>query len=137
MIGTASITMATVGLTAGVQEFSEILFFENQAALDRFKQNKFEFTAGVSAVVLTAGGAKTANYGTASRCSASRRPERWRRFRSAHRSSTSSPNLRPQRNRRAGHALAGLVAAAAAVAGPLHAQAASARDRRFRPGRSA
>ncbi len=62
MIGTATITMATVGLQAGVQEFSEIIFFQNQAALDRFKQNKFEFTAGVSAVVITAGGAKTANY---------------------------------------------------------------------------
>src|SRR5687768_16227407 len=45
VIGTATITMATVGLQAGVQEFSEIIFFENQAALDRFKQNKFEFTA--------------------------------------------------------------------------------------------
>lgn len=62
VIGAASITMATVGLTVGIQEFSEIVFFENQAALDRFKQNKFEFTAGVSAVVLTTGAAKTANY---------------------------------------------------------------------------
>ena len=62
LIGTASVTMATVGLQAGIQEYSEIIFFENQAALDRFKQNKFEFTAGVSAVAITAGAAKRANY---------------------------------------------------------------------------
>ena len=62
VIGTASVTMATVGLTAGVQEYSEIVFFQNQAALDRFKQNKFEFTAGVSAVILKAGAAKSADY---------------------------------------------------------------------------
>ena len=61
-VGTASITMASVGLQVGIQEFSEIIFFENAAALDRFKQNKFEFAAGVSAVVVTAGAAKSANY---------------------------------------------------------------------------
>ena len=62
LIGTASLTLATVGLQAGAQEFSEIIFFENQAALDRFKQNKFEFTAGVSAVIVNAGASKGANY---------------------------------------------------------------------------
>jgi lipid-binding SYLF domain-containing protein len=61
-VGTASITMASVGLQVGIQEFSEIIFFENAAALDRFKQNKFEFAAGVSAVIVTAGAAKSANY---------------------------------------------------------------------------
>ena len=62
LIGTASVTIATVGLQAGIQEYSEIIFFENQAAMDRFKQNKFEFTAGMSAVAVTAGAAKSANY---------------------------------------------------------------------------
>lgn len=62
VIGTATITMATVGLQAGAQEYSEIIFFKDQAALDRFKGNKFEFSAGVSAVVVTAGGAKAADY---------------------------------------------------------------------------
>jgi lipid-binding SYLF domain-containing protein len=62
LAGVASLTILTVGLQAGIQDFSEIIFFENQAALDRFKQNKFEFTAGVSAVALTAGAAKGANY---------------------------------------------------------------------------
>jgi lipid-binding SYLF domain-containing protein len=60
--GTASITLATVGLQVGAQEFSQIVFFENQASIDRFKQNKFEFTANVSAVIVTAGASKGANY---------------------------------------------------------------------------
>jgi lipid-binding SYLF domain-containing protein len=62
VIGTASITLATVGLTAGAQEYSEIIFFENSAALDRFKQNKFEFAASASAVILKSGVAKDKKY---------------------------------------------------------------------------
>ena len=62
LLGTASVTLATVGLQAGAQEFSQIIFFENQAAVDRFKQNKFEFTANISAVILNAGASNAANY---------------------------------------------------------------------------
>src|SRR5262245_42372462 len=62
LIGTSTMTLVTVGLQAGAQEFSEIIFFENKAALDRFTQGKFEFTASVSAVIVTAGAAKAANY---------------------------------------------------------------------------
>jgi lipid-binding SYLF domain-containing protein len=62
LLGTATITIATVGLQAGGQEFSEIIFFRDRAALDRFKRNKFEFTANVSAVIVTTGAAKGANY---------------------------------------------------------------------------
>jgi lipid-binding SYLF domain-containing protein len=61
-VGSASITIASVGLTAGVQEFSEIIFFENDAAISRFKENKFEFAAGASAVIVTAGAGKSNNY---------------------------------------------------------------------------
>ena len=62
LIGTASITFATVGLQAGAQEFSQVIFFQDGAALDRFKQNKFEFTANVSAVIVKAGASKGADY---------------------------------------------------------------------------
>lgn len=62
VIGTATMTLVTVGLQAGAQEFSEIIFFQNQAALDRFKGGKFEFAASASAVVLKAGVSKDANY---------------------------------------------------------------------------
>ena len=61
-IGAASITLGSVGLQAGIQDFSEIIFFQNQAAIDRFKQNKFEFTANASAVILKAGASKASNY---------------------------------------------------------------------------
>jgi len=62
VLGAASITIASVGLTAGVQEYSEIIFFKDAAAVDRFKQNKFEFAASASAVILTAGASKDRDY---------------------------------------------------------------------------
>ena len=62
LLGTATVTIVTVGLQAGAQEFSEIIFLEDQAALDRFTQNKFEFSASASAVIITAGAAKSNNY---------------------------------------------------------------------------
>ena len=54
LAGTASITLATVGLQVGALEFSEVIFFSDAAAIARFKQNKFEFTANVSAVIVKA-----------------------------------------------------------------------------------
>ncbi|HMA88813.1 MAG TPA: YSC84-related protein [Burkholderiales bacterium] len=62
VVGVASITLGTVGLQAGAQEYSEIVFFENRAALDRFKQNKFEFAASASAVIVKAGAAASEKY---------------------------------------------------------------------------
>ena len=62
MVGTASVTLGTVGLQVGAQEYSQILFFENSAAVDRFKQNKFEFAGNVSAVILKSGAAVTTKY---------------------------------------------------------------------------
>jgi lipid-binding SYLF domain-containing protein len=62
VVGVASITMGNVGLTAGAQEFSEILVFKDAAALERFKQNRFEFAASASAVIVKAGAAKEARY---------------------------------------------------------------------------
>jgi len=62
VVGVASISVGTVGLQAGAQEYAEIVFFENRAALDRFKQNKFEFAASASAVIVKAGAAASTNY---------------------------------------------------------------------------
>jgi lipid-binding SYLF domain-containing protein len=62
VVGTASITLGTIGLQAGIQEFSQIVFFKDRAAFDRFKENKFEFAANASAVIATAGASKGANY---------------------------------------------------------------------------
>jgi lipid-binding SYLF domain-containing protein len=45
----------SVGLQAGGQAFSQIIFFENKAALDQFTSGNFEFGAGVSAVAIKSG----------------------------------------------------------------------------------
>ena len=60
--GVASVSFASVGLQAGAQEYSEIVFFKDKADIDRFKQNKFEFDASASAVIYKSGAAKSANY---------------------------------------------------------------------------
>ena len=62
LIGVASVSFGSVGLTAGAQEYSEIVFFQDKAAVERFKQNKFEFDAAASAVIWKSGAAKSANY---------------------------------------------------------------------------
>ena len=62
MIGYADITQATVGLQAGGQTFSELIVFQNKEALDRFRQNKLEFSANASAVILKKGAAKAARF---------------------------------------------------------------------------
>ena len=62
LVGTCTLSIVTIGLQAGAQEFSEILFFENQAAFDGFKQNKFEFAASASAVIVKSGVARDKNY---------------------------------------------------------------------------
>jgi len=60
--GYVHIGMASIGLQIGAQEFSQIVFFNDAAALARFKQNKFEFAANASAVIVKTGGADAADY---------------------------------------------------------------------------
>lgn len=62
LIGYADISQATIGLQAGGQAFTEIIAFENKAALDRFINNKYEVAAQASAVALSAGAAANAKY---------------------------------------------------------------------------
>jgi lipid-binding SYLF domain-containing protein len=62
MIGFADLSQATIGAQAGGQEFSELIAFESQNALDGFKQNKLRFAANASAVALKSGTAKSARY---------------------------------------------------------------------------
>ncbi len=61
-IGDARVTQVTIGAQLGGQSFSEVIFFENKAALDRFKENRFEMTAGLSAVAAGEGKSKDAKY---------------------------------------------------------------------------
>jgi lipid-binding SYLF domain-containing protein len=54
-VGDTSMTQVTVGLQAGGQAYSQIVFFQDKRAFDEFTNGNFEFGAGVSAVAITAG----------------------------------------------------------------------------------
>ena len=61
-IGKAALDQVTVGLQLGGQAYSEIIFFQQQSALDGLKNGDFAFTAQATAVAITAGAAATAGY---------------------------------------------------------------------------
>jgi lipid-binding SYLF domain-containing protein len=61
-IGDARVTQVTIGAQLGGQTFSEVIFFETKDPLDRFKQDKFEWAAGLSAVAAAEGKSKDAKY---------------------------------------------------------------------------
>ena len=62
IVGTAKMSQVTVGLQFGGQAYRELIFFESKEALDRFKQNKVEFSAQASAVAATKGASANAKY---------------------------------------------------------------------------
>jgi lipid-binding SYLF domain-containing protein len=53
--GNATMTQVSVGWQAGVKAYSEIVFFENEEAYNRFTSGSFAFGAEASAVAITAG----------------------------------------------------------------------------------
>ncbi len=52
--GFTSYSDISIGFQAGGQAYSQVVFFENQAAYDNFTSGNFEFDAGASAVAITA-----------------------------------------------------------------------------------
>lgn len=62
LIGMAKMKQLTIGFQWGGQAYREVIFFETKADLDRFKENKFEFSAQASAVAATVGAAANAKY---------------------------------------------------------------------------
>lgn len=60
--GESKLGQASFGLQAGGQQFSELIFFEDKGAYDRFTGGKFKFGAQASAVAITEGGAAVAPY---------------------------------------------------------------------------
>ena len=62
LIGMASMKQVTIGFQFGGQAYREVIFFEDQASMDRFKQNNVEISAQVSAVAATAGASANASY---------------------------------------------------------------------------
>ena len=62
MIGMANLKKLSVGLQAGGQAITEIIFFETEADLAEFKKGDFEFSAEASAVALKSGISVNAKY---------------------------------------------------------------------------
>jgi lipid-binding SYLF domain-containing protein len=62
IVGKAQMTQVTVGFQFGGQAYREIIFFEDKATLDKFKDNKIEFSAQVSAVAAKSGASANAKY---------------------------------------------------------------------------
>ena len=62
IIGTATMTQASVGAQVGGQTFAELIFFDTPAALKDFKESKFEMRAEASAIAAAEGAAATAKY---------------------------------------------------------------------------
>ena len=61
-VGAAKLKQVSIGFQFGGQAYREVIFFENKEALDRFKEDKFEFAAQASAVAVTAGASANARY---------------------------------------------------------------------------
>ena len=62
VVGDSRMTQVTLGFQAGGQAYSEVIFFQDKEAFDRFTGDNFEFAAQASAVALTAGASFDADY---------------------------------------------------------------------------
>lgn len=60
--GGSQMTQVTIGLQAGGQEYSEVIFFESADAYNKFVGEKFKFAAQASAVALASGASADAKY---------------------------------------------------------------------------
>ena len=77
VIGFTSTTDVSIGLQAGGQAYSQIIFFENAEALKKFTTGKFEFAASASAIaVQSSAGASAGTEGTSASASASKTGEK-------------------------------------------------------------
>ena len=61
-IGYADLSQASFGLQVGGQTYSELVVFENKAALERLKQGRVDLAADASAVILKTGAAANARF---------------------------------------------------------------------------
>ena len=62
VVGRSSLSKGTVGLQAGGQAYSEIIFFKDKAAFDSLKDGKLKLAAKASAIAVTAGASADADY---------------------------------------------------------------------------
>jgi lipid-binding SYLF domain-containing protein len=59
-VGDTTVGQVSVGFQLGGKAYSEIIFFEDKRSLDEFETGTFEFSAGVSAIAITAGASASA-----------------------------------------------------------------------------
>ena len=62
IVGRSSLSQGTIGLQAGGQAYSEIIFFKDKAAFDSLKDGKLKLAAKASAIAVTAGASADAAY---------------------------------------------------------------------------
>lgn len=62
VVGGVNMTQISIGFQFGGQAYSEVIFFEDAAAFERFKENELQFAAQVSAVALKTGVSADAQY---------------------------------------------------------------------------
>ena len=62
VIGMSKMSQATIGAQVGGQQYMEVIFFENKAALDNFTGGKLKFSGQASAIALEAGTAVDMKY---------------------------------------------------------------------------
>jgi lipid-binding SYLF domain-containing protein len=62
LVGSTRVTQVSLGFALGGQSYSELIFFQDKAALDEFKSGNFELGAQASAVAVTAGASADASY---------------------------------------------------------------------------
>jgi lipid-binding SYLF domain-containing protein len=55
LVGDTTMQQLSVGFQAGGKGYAQIIFFQDKRALDEFESGSFEFSAGASAVAVTAG----------------------------------------------------------------------------------
>jgi lipid-binding SYLF domain-containing protein len=55
LVGDTTVKQLSVGFQAGGKAYSQIIFFQDKRALDQFESGGFEFSAGASAIAITAG----------------------------------------------------------------------------------
>lgn len=61
-VGMADLKKIDIGFQAGGQAIIEVIFFETEADLEKFKEGNFEFSAQASAVAVESGVAVNASY---------------------------------------------------------------------------
>jgi lipid-binding SYLF domain-containing protein len=61
-VGTSKLKQASVGLQLGGQQYSEVIFFENEEAFEHFTNGNLKFDAQASAVAITKGASADVSY---------------------------------------------------------------------------